>query len=410
MSSSRIVIIGAGHAGVRAALSAREAGHEGPLTMIANEGIDLPYERPLLSKWSPERSLFRPIAPDHHFEDAGINRINASVSSINREAHEVIIDDGTSQPYSRLLLATGASARRLDTGLTKGASIHYLRNLNDAVRIRKTADRAASAIIIGGGFLGLELAASLRGMGVEVQVLESANRLLARAVTEPVAALVQSLHENHGVKFYFGIKLKSLTSGAVILDDGRTLSADLIIAGVGSTPNTKLAQDAGLALENGIKVNTHLQTTDPDIFAAGDCCSFPLYGEDGVMARLESWQAAGEQGALVGRNMLNHQRASCALIPWFWSEQYDHVLQVSGLPDTTTESVERVYADNHHVSFGINEDDTLAFASGIAPSTKVAKDIRFASKMIEAGTLVDKAQLGDATIALKSLLHRKQLS
>lgn len=216
---------------------------------------------------------------------------------------------------------------------------------------------------------------------------------------------MQRLHEENGVAFHFGTRLKSIASGHVTLADGRTLSADLIIAGVGSTPNTKLARDAGLAIENGIKVDTHLQTTDPDIFAAGDCCAFPLYGPKGVMTRLESWQAAGEQGALVGRNMVNDEQASCTLIPWFWSEQYDHVLQVSGLPDTTTDGAERAYGDNHHVSFGINGDGTVAYASGIAPGTKVAKDIHLASKMIEAGVKTDATQLNDPNVALKSLLR-----
>lgn len=416
-----MVIIGAGHAAVRAALAFREAGHDGTVTMVAREGADAPYERPPLSKWSdgddPGRSFARPIVPEDQLANAGINRMVASVSSIDRKAHLIALEDGTTLPYTRLLLATGASARRLGPDLTpdltpdinrdlkSGAPVQYLRDLADAAALRRAASGAKSALIIGGGFIGLELAASLRGIGVGVRVLEAADRLLSRAVTLPVARIVQRLHETNGVTFHFGTRLKSVGSGHVTLADGRTLVADLVIVGIGSTPNTGLAEDAGLAVDNGIRVNSFLQTDDSDIFAAGDCCSFPLYGAGGVMTRLESWQAAADQGALAARNMTGPEQTGCALTPWFWSEQYDHVLQVSGLPGTESAHAERAYDDGHHVSFGLCDDGTLAFACGIAPGTKVAKDIRFAAKMIEAGTIVDAAQVSDPAVTLKSLLR-----
>lgn len=398
-----MLIIGAGHAAVRAALAFRDAGHVGTVTMVAREGTDAPYERPPLSKWS-DGDLARPIVPEDQLAGAAINRITASVSSIDRKAHRVTLEDGTRLPYTRLLLATGASARRLDPDITNGAPVHYLRDLKDAVALRQNADGACSAIIIGGGFIGLELAASLRGIGIDVRVLEAADRLLSRAVSPPVARIVHRLHETNGVRFHFGTRLKSVEPGRVTLADGRTLVADLVIAGIGSTPNTGLARDAGLVVDNGIRVNSFLQTDDPDIYAAGDCCAFPLYGAGGVMTRLESWRAAGDQGTLAARNMIGPDPAGCTLTPWFWSEHYDHVLQVSGLPGAETARAERAYDDGHHVSFGLCDDGTLAFACGIAPGTRVAKDIRFAARMIEAGTIVDAAQISDPALTLKSLL------
>ena len=398
MSGAGIVIIGAGHAAVRAVLSLRDAGFDGKITMIAEEGVGAPYERPPLSKWKPDQNLEKPLVTEDQLDS--VERIAAKVTSLDREAHKVTLNDGAVLEYDRLLLATGASARRLD----HEATIYYLRDLPDADALKHDAETANSATIIGGGFIGLELAASLRGMGLSVHVLEAADRLLARGVTAPVARIVQTLHEAHGVTFGFNTTITSIDgSGCIKFENGGSHTSDLIIAGVGSVPNTKLAEDAGLTVANGISVDTHLRTSDPDIFAAGDCCAFPLYGSEGSMTRLESWQAAGEQGALAGRNMVRPTMENCTLVPWFWSEQYDHVLQVSGLRNANLQFTERYYTDDHHVSFGTNAQGRLAFACGIAPGTKVAKDIRFAAKLIEAGTPVETSQLGDPSVTLKSL-------
>jgi len=224
-------------------------------------------------------------------------------------------------------------------------------------------------------------------------------------VSKSVARIVQRLHAANGVTFHLGRKLMSCDAGQVTLSDGTSLFADLIIAGIGSAPNTTLAEDAGLAVPNGIAVNTHLQTSAIDIFAAGDCCCFPLYGPSGPMTRLESWQAAGDQGALAARNMVGPVQTGCTLIPWFWSEQYDHVLQVAGIIGNELEQSERAYDHSHQVTFGFHDDRTLAFACGIAPGTKVARDIRFAAKMIEAGSVTDPEQIGDPTVKLKSMLR-----
>ncbi|MCY0095137.1 NAD(P)/FAD-dependent oxidoreductase [Hoeflea ulvae] len=405
MTALSLVIIGAGHTAVRAALSAREAGHAGAITMIAGEGVDEPYERPPLSKWSGDPAP-RPIVSAEQLAAAEIVRIPGMVTAVNAEERVVTLEDGRTIAYDKLLLATGARARRLDPAVAAGAPVHYLRDMADAAALRAAADSASSAIIIGGGFIGLELAASLRAMDIAVDVLEMEPRLLSRAITPEVACIVQDLHVGNGVQFHFGAQVSHITANTVVLENGSELSADLLIAGVGSIPDTALAQSAGLTVDNGIVVDAHLRTSDPNIFAAGDCCSFPLYGDTSRMTRLESWQTAGDQGALAGRNMAGDAPEAFGSVPWFWSNQYDHVLQVAGLAAPEAGIISRSYAADHHVSFSCNPDGTLACACGIAPGAKIAKDIRFSSKLIEAGARVDGASLGDPQIALKSLLQR----
>lgn len=401
-----MVIIGAGHAGVRAALAIREAGYDGPVSLIAEEGSELPYERPPLSKWTADESNAPiPVVPTGQLKEARIERIDGKVSSINAREKFVLMSNGTTRSYVKLLLATGAAARRLPETLAGQSPVLYLRDLADAQRIRQMAAQSSSAVIIGGGFIGLELAASLRGAGLTVQVLEAANALLARAVSAEVARIVQQLHVQHGVQFVFNANIVefSMLDGHIRLDSDEQIKADMIIAGVGSVPATELAESAGLEVSNGVIVDSHLRSSNPDIYAAGDCCSFPLYGTDGPTTRLESWQAAGDQGALAGLNMVTDSPDSYTSVPWFWSEQYDHVLQVAGLPTPDMTFVQRAYGSTHHVTFGLNPDGSLGYACGIADGLKIAKDIRFAMKLIEKARPIDKDALANPDIALKSL-------
>ena len=401
-----MVIIGAGHAGVRAALAIREAGYDGPVSLIAEEGSDLPYERPPLSKWSGDEVFAAiPVVPPGQLEDARIERIDGKVTGINATGKFVLLGDGTTRPYAKLLLATGAAARRLPDTLTGQSPVHYLRSLADAQRIRRAVAQSSSALIIGGGFIGLELAASLRSAGLIVQVLEAANTLLARAVSVEVSKIVHQLHVDHGVQFSFNARIVELamSDGLVRLDNDVQIKADMIIAGVGSVPVTELAESAGLDVSNGVSVDSQLRSSDPEIYAAGDCCSFPLYGADGQATRLESWQAAGDQGALAGLNMVTDTPDKYTSVPWFWSEQYDHVLQVAGLATPDMAFVQRSYGSTHHVTFGVNPDGTLGYACGIADGLKIAKDIRFAMKLIDKARPIDKEALANPETPLKTL-------
>lgn len=406
-----MVIVGAGHAAVRAALSMRTAGYNGAITMIAEEGADAPYERPPLSKWSLESETIeiKPIVPTQQLNDIQITRKTARAISLDPTNKSLRLGDETTVQYDRLLLATGARARQLPDHICNGAKVHYLRDRNDASALKKASLSANNAVIIGGGFIGLEVAASLRANGISVHVVEMADRLLSRAISTPVANIVHQLHLENDVTFNLGVAVNSLrdtgTSVLVSLDNGDELETDIVIAGIGSQPETILAETAGLVVANGIVVDAHMQTSVPDIFAAGDCCSFPLYGDPAHMTRLESWQAAGEQGELAGRNMVldASNLETATLTPWFWSEQYDHVLQVAGLPSADFSTAERSYGADHHVSFGLAQNGELAFACGIAPSTKIAKDIRFATKIIESARQPSLSDLADPSVTLKSL-------
>lgn len=404
--SAPIIIIGAGHAAVRAALAVREAHYEGSLTMIADEGTELPYERPPLSKWSDMSDVVtKPIVPLEQLVGANVERIAGKVTNVDKNTKQVQLSDGTTHRYSKLLLATGASARQLPDALAGHAPIHYLRDTSDAAEIKRVAETAKSALIIGGGFIGLELAASLRKSGLAVHVVDAADRLLSRGVSTTVSQIVHELHLQQDVKFSFGAQIDQITATplTVTLQGIDAIRTDMIIAGVGSVPDTELAQLAGLDVLNGICVDTHLRSSDPDIYAAGDCCSFPLHGPGGQKTRLESWQAAGDQGTLAGSNMIVDTPTSYTKTPWFWSEQYDHVLQVAGLATAEMDFVERSYSDTHHISFGINPDGTLGYACGIAPGLKIAKDIRFSMKIIEKDIAVEKDALAKPEILLKSL-------
>lgn len=412
MSEAGLVIVGAGHAGISAALAARKAGYDGKLTMIAEDGVDAPYERPPLSKWSDGGALTQPIYPADQILSANLEQIKAEITALDPIAKTITLDDGRIISFGRLLLATGAYPRRLAQADASETDVYYLRHKSDADALKRACENAKNAVIIGAGFIGLELAASLRKVGLEVQVLEAAERMLARAISPPVAQIVHDLHRANGVDFLFGVEITAVQKDgpktAVTLADGSLFTADIVIAGVGSVPHTALAEVAGLAVDNGILVDSYLQTSHSDIFAAGDCCRFPLYGDDRLPTRLESWQAAREQGEVAGRNMVsaNNDLAPCALTPWFWSEQYDHVLQVAGIQTPDTRLIERAYGTDHHVTFGLSSKGALAFACGIAAGTKIAKDIRLSAKLIAAGAPVTEAQLSDPQTSIKSLIRR----
>ena len=203
--------------------------------------------------------------------------------------------------------------------------------------------------------------------------------MLSRAVSSSVSQCVLGLHLQHDVQFSLDTQIDQITALPLTVKVNGTdlIKTDMIIAGVGSIPSIELAQIAGLDVSNGICVDTHMRSSDPDIYAAGDCCSFPLYGPRGTRSRLESWQAAGDQGALAGSNIIVDSPAEYTKTPWFWSEQYDHVLQVAGLATEEMKFVERSYSDSHHITFGINPDGSLGYVCGIAPGFKTAKTSAF---------------------------------
>jgi 3-phenylpropionate/trans-cinnamate dioxygenase ferredoxin reductase subunit len=378
---------------------------------LVGEEPHLPYERPPLSKDAmvaeaePAPKL---VGDSEHYAGRRIACVtSARAVFIDRAARRVTLSDGRSLPYDKLLLATGAVPRKLTLPGADSARCVYLRTHDDALRIRGALKGGSRVAILGGGFIGLEIAASARKRGADVTVIEALPRILTRGVPEVIAEIVDARHRREGVTLACGkavLALRETPSGIEIgLTDGGTVAADLLVIGIGAVPVTDLAQKAGLAIENGIAVDAQLRTSDPDIYAAGDCCSFPLAVYGGRRVRLESWRNAQDQGQLAARNMLGAAE-SAAAVPWFWSDQYDLTLQIAGLPDEGTQTVRRDLSPDAIILFHLAGDGRLVAASGIARGNAMAKDIRLAEMLIAKGARPDPAALAQADVKLKSLL------
>jgi 3-phenylpropionate/trans-cinnamate dioxygenase ferredoxin reductase subunit len=288
-----------------------------------------------------------------------------------------------------------------------GSRCVYLRTFNDALAIRAHLGSERRVAIIGGGFIGLELAASARKLGATVTVVEAQQRILMRGVPAEIAGIIHKAHEAEGVAIRTGQGIAAIADDgkevAIALADGQKIVADLAVIGIGAVPVTTLAAEAGLAIDNGIAVDEHLRTADPDIFAAGDCCSFPLAIYGGRRVRLEAWRNAQEQGALAARNMLGGNEAHAA-VPWFWSDQYGLTLQIAGLSDEGKNVVRRDLDDGAFILFHLAGDGRLVAASGIGPGNAVARDIRLAEMLIAKRASPAPEALGSQAVKLKSLL------
>jgi 3-phenylpropionate/trans-cinnamate dioxygenase ferredoxin reductase subunit len=405
-----MLIVGAGECGARAALTLRERGYDGPVTLIGDEP-HLPYERPPLSKdamVSEAEPSPKLVGDRGHYIGRRIECVTGtSAVAIHPTARCVTLADGRNFPYDKLLLATGAVPRKLILPGADSARCAYLRTHDDALRIRGALAAGSHVAILGGGFIGLEIAASARKRGASVTVIEALPRILTRGVPEAIAQVVDARHRREGVTLACGkavLALRETVSDIEIaLADGSSVAADLLVIGIGAVPVTDLARNAGLAMENGIAVDMQLRTSAPDIYAAGDCCSFPLAVYDGRRVRLESWRNAQDQGQLAARNMLGAEERASA-VPWFWSDQYDLTLQIAGLPDESTQTVRRDLSADAFILFHLASDGRLVAASGIARGNAIAKDIRVAEMLIAKGAKPDPAALTQPDVKLRSLL------
>lgn len=411
--SEAIVIVGAGHVGGRAALHLRALGWAGAIVLIGSEDA-LPYERPPLSKGvlTGETTLAQTaLASAADYDTAAITRIVGSVTAIDRQAHTVSLADGRTLPYHRLLLATGGHARRLDLPGADRPGVMALRTQADAQALAPLLREGAHLLLIGGGFIGLEVAASARARGCAVTLVEGAPRLLGRSVPASVAERVTTLHRDHGVDLRIGVMPQAITAGSerahrVSLSDGSTVEADAVVVGIGIAAAVELAQAADLGVGRGILVDARLATTDPHIFAAGDVAEFPS-PFSGQPTRQETWQNAETQARTAAVNLLGGNEAYAAPA-WFWSDQYDHQLQVSGEPALGVTSVTRVLGDGSDASaelhFYLAADGRLVGASGFGPTSVVAKELKLARTLVERGVHADAERLANPAVKLKSLL------
>lgn len=405
-----MVIIGAGECGARAAFALRENGFAGPVTLVGEE-THLPYERPPLSKDTLTREEHpepKWIGLAERFAENGISVLTGrSAVAIDRAGKSVQLSDGSTLAYDKLLLATGAMPRQLPLAASAGPRCVTLRNFDDALGIRKLLVPGMRLVVIGGGFIGLELAASGAKRGASVTVLEALPRVLMRGVPEEVASVVTERHRVAGADIRAGVGIAAISGDAgavrVTLADGSELMADLLVVGIGAVPVTGLAESAGLTLENGIAVDRFLRTSDPDIFAAGDCCSFPLEIYGGRRVRLESWRNAQDQGTLAAKNMLGAEEPVSA-VPWFWSDQHDLTLQIAGLAEGAERHIRRDLGEGAFILFHLAQDGRLLAASGIGTGNTVARDIRLAEMLIAKGARPDPVALASPDVKLKSLL------
>ncbi|MFP6561699.1 NAD(P)/FAD-dependent oxidoreductase [Paraburkholderia sp. B3] len=410
MGSERVMaIVGAGHVGGRAAQTLREAGWDGRIVLIGAEPY-LPYERPPLSKAvltgerEPGQCGLR--APQAWREDQIEHRV-ATVRSLDPAARTLHLDDGATIVYEALLLATGGHARRLSVPGASGARVQCLRTLDDAAAIGPGLAPGACVVVVGGGFIGLEVAASARARGCEVTVVEGGVRLLGRAVPAAIAARAHALHERNGVRILLNSAPRAFEPRddgglAVVLEDGQVLRADTVVVGIGIEPADELARAAGLAIERGILVDEMLQTSAPGIYAAGDVAVFPSrFGAHRI--RQETWHNAETQARVAARNMLGAQEAYRET-PWFWSDQYDHQLQVAGEPALGQRTIVRAINGNGEIYFDLDVEGKLVGASGFGPASGFAKEMRLARMLVERGGAHDPEQLANPEVKLKSLL------
>jgi 3-phenylpropionate/trans-cinnamate dioxygenase ferredoxin reductase component len=402
------VIIGAGECGGRAALALRERGFTGDVTLVGNEAV-LPYERPPLSKDGLQQGAEpKWIADADRYEALKIAvRTGITAIGIDRQQKTVGLSDGSTLGYHRLLLATGARPKELANVTSALGHIRSLRTHADALALREFLQPGRTVAILGGGFIGLEFAASARRLGAGVILLEGLPRILARGVPAEIAEIITKRHSLEGVDIRCGAKLLSVkeTDAGVLIDVEGTdpIAADVLLVGIGSIPNTELAATAGLAIDNGILVDKNLCTSDPEIFAAGDCCSFPSIHFEERRLRLESWRSAQEQGIRAAAHMLGETDTQSS-IPWFWSDQYDLTLQIAGLAEGTVTTVRRDLSADAFILFHLDVEGRLLAASGIGPGNAVARDIRLSEMLIAAGRRPTPGELSDPRVTLKRLL------
>ena len=399
----RFVIVGAGHAGGRAAEAMRALGFDGHILLIGDEP-HLPYERPPLSKEAlqgkPEFAA--PMRPADFWTEKAIEcRLGTRVAAIDPAAKTVTLAGGAVETYDKLLLTTGGAVRTLAIPGADLGNVFTLRTLDDSRAIDAALTADARVVVIGGGFIGLETAASARLRGCAVTVVELADRLMARAVLPEISETFLRLHRDRGVDVRLNTGVARLEGdgrvSAVVTSDGETVPADVVVVGVGIVPDTALAEAAGLAVDDGIVVDAFCRTSAPDVFAAGDVTSHfsPVYGRH---VRLESWQNAQNQAIAAARVMCGEETEH-AEVPWMWSDQFDAKLEVAGLPEAWDSVVVRGDpASGSYMLFQMEGARPVGVMSVNQP-----RDMRFARRLLQAGKDVDPAALADTAVSMRDL-------
>ena len=398
-----MVIIGCGQAGGQAAASLRQEKYEGPITMIGQEPY-IPYQRPPLSKQylSGEQEKEKlSLRQESFYSEKEINlKLETSVLSLDPDKRELLLENGETVTYDKLLVATGGRPRKLEVDGHTLKGIHYLRNIDDVDAIKTQMNTSQNLVIVGGGYIGLEVASVAIKRGLTVSVLEMESRILERVTTEEMSAFYHQLHTDEGVNILTSTQAKAFkgseTVESVVCGD-HEIPADLVIVGIGILPNTEMAEAAGLETNNGLVVDEHCRTSNEHIFAAGDCTNHPNPILNRRL-RLESVPNAMEQGRVAASNMLGGSK-SYASMPWFWSDQYEHKLQMVGFSKDSDQSVVRGDMESKSFTVFYLKDGSIIAAD----SVNNPKEFMASKQLV--GKKASIEALADTSIELKTLIN-----
>jgi 3-phenylpropionate/trans-cinnamate dioxygenase ferredoxin reductase subunit len=385
-----IVILGAGHAGVQAAARLRELHFDGSI-IVVDAATETPYERPPLSKeylLDESGSECTPLRKAAFYESNRIElRTGAAAESIDRDAHEVVLEDGTRLPYTKLIIATGSAARKLTVPGGDLEGVYSLKTRDDAARIKADLGPGRRAIIIGAGYIGLEVAAAARKLGSDVTVLEFQDRVMSRVTSEVVSRHFETIHRNEGARFVFGAGVTELRGRGhveeVVTSDGTVYQADLVVAGIGVMPRQEIAEQAGIKCGDGILIGADSRTSDPDVYAIGDVARLVL-PEQGIDRRLESIPSAVDQ-ALKAADSIMGAPARPDEVPWFWTVQHGVRLQTAGLRAPDDEIVLRPSDKAAAMTVLYVRDGNLAAIDAIGS----LRDFQAGKKLVAQGASLD---------------------
>ena len=408
--NKKIFILGGGQSALYAAREIRKNNIDVEITILGEEKF-IPYERPPLSK---DFLLNKRIDEDLYFcsketlEEEKINYLNTIIIKVDFENNILVSEDNKQYTYDTLLISTGSKNRKLNINSEVDDEIFYLRNLEEAKNIKEKALGKKNILIIGGGFIGLEIASSFSQLNKNISLVEVGNQLMGRIIPNQIADLVKQFHEEEGNKIILNKTISEITKinekYKILLSDNTEIMSDLIIAGIGSTPNVGLFENTKLKLDNGIVTNEFCETNIKNVFASGDVSNFyhPLYGK---YMRLESYQHAQNHGLCAGKN-ISGIKTEYSSIPWMWSDQFNLNLQLTGICDDYDEIVERGKSIDDGIIYFFLKNKNIKGACGLGIAGKIGRDIRITSKLSEKNTIVDSSILSDQSQKLNKLIQK----
>ena len=406
----KILILGGGQSALYAAREIRRNDEEASITILGEEK-QLPYERPplskdyLLNKKNEEDLVFN---NSKVLDDKKIFYINTNIEKVDFNTKTLVSNNEKEYRYDILLIATGSENNKLKLDNNLDDEIYYLRNLEEAKIIKKKIENKNNIVIIGGGFIGLEIASSLSQLNKKVTLIEIGNQLMGRIIPKPIADLVKHTHEAAGNKIILNKQILQISkyneNYKILLSDNSELEVDFIIAGIGSKPSVSLFENTDLKLDNGIVTNEFCETSIKDVYAAGDVSNFyhPLYKQ---YIRLESYQHAQNHGICAGKN-ISGLKTEYTSIPWMWSDQFNLNLQLTGICENFDEIIERGKDIENGIIYFFLKNKSIKGACGLGVAGKVGRDIRITTKLAEKNVMVDKRILGDESQKLNKLISK----